>query len=185
MNIRKIFVYASVACIFTGIIAGAVCMSVSSCERELYDYIVRCFDTSGANARFEIFKNALAGNFKIFLIITACAFFKAGAAATLLCCVFKGFLSGFTAAAFVKYCGGKGLLMPLSYSLSTVVLLPVIVAFSSVSATFAVKKLSRDKSDVGRFLLFSLLCLCMFFLSSLADGYVTPVLIKLVRPFAI
>lgn len=184
MNTKKIFMFATISCIFIGIISGSVCMSVSSCENEMYEYLMRCFDSfSNSGNRFDIFKNSLSGNLKLFSVITVCAFFKFGIAGSLFCCFFKGFTSGFTTAAFVKYYGINGLIVPLSSSLSALFILPVTVFFSAYSANFALKKHSKDKDELGKFLLLSLICFFIFFAASLADGYVTPVFIKLLRSF--
>lgn len=181
-NIKRLILYASVICLFLGIVAGAVYMANSGGDSELYEYLSRYFESFSAEGRrFEIFKNSLSDNIKFILVITFCAFFRLGVAGTLGCCVFKGFTSGFTTAAFVKYYGIRGLLVPLSSLLSTVIYLPVFVIFCTYSASFS---LSRDKKNMlGKFLLFVLMCFTVFSVISFFDGYVTTTFIKLLKPF--
>lgn len=184
MNTKKILLGTSIICIFIGIISGSVCMALSDGDTEFYNYLMRCFDSFSVDCKhFDIFKNSFFGGIKLFLIITLCAFFKAGVLGSLGCCAFKGFTSGFTTAAFVKYYGISGLLMPLSYMLSTIVLLPIVVLFSTYSASLALNKDEREIEQIGHFLCFALLCVGMLLIIALLDGYVTPTLIKFLRPF--
>ena len=181
---KKIFFFAATACLFAGIIAGAAYMAASAGENELYEYLSRCFDSFSAdNNRFLIFKNSFADNIRLVIIITACSFFRLGAAGSLGCCLFKGFTSGFTTAAFVKYYGIRGLLVPISSIFSTIVFLPSLIIFCACSADFSLAGGKKDKSRLGRFLILAAICTLIFCIASFFDGYVTSTFIKLMRPF--
>lgn len=180
INRKKLPIYLFV--FFLGIIAGAVYMSFSDGENEMLDYLSRCFESfSDTNNKFKIFKNSLFDNIKLLIVIFACSFFKFGWVGTYLCCLFKGFSNGFTTAAFVKYYGIRGLLVPVSSIFSTIVFLPAFIALCLYSAAFFNYK--KDKSMLGKFLFFQLLCLAVFCAVSFFDGYVTTTFIKILKPF--
>lgn len=181
---NKMIIYAAIFCLIAGIIAGAVYMAYSGSGEELYNYLTNFFDGFSADGkRFEIFKNSMSDNLKLYIIITACAFFKAGAAGALACCAYKGFASGFTTAAFVKYYGIRGLLVPLSSLFSGIIYMPVLIIFCTYSAAFSLARGKKGKNALGKFLFFSLICLTIFCIVSFFDGYVTTTFIKLLKPF--
>lgn len=183
---EKAMIGITVIIMFAGALTGALYMAYSNADNELYTYLSQFFESFSADAnRFTIFKNSLGDNLKIVLLLALCGFFKFGVVGSLGCCAVKGFINGFTTAAFVRYYGIKGLLVPLSSLLSTVMFIPVFILFCAFSACFSLKKDKRNKNSIGFFLIFSLLCLTVFCLVSVFDGYVTTTFMKLAKPFII
>lgn len=181
---KKFMIFAASICLFAGIAAGAAYMAASAGENELYEYLTRCFDGFSANNnRFEIFKNSLSDNLKLIVAITACSFFRLGAVGSLGCCLFKGFTCGFTTAAFVKYYGVRGLLVPISSVFATAVFIPPLIIFCACSADFSLTCGKKDRGRLASFLTLAAICAIFFCVASFFDGYVTSTLIKLLRPF--
>lgn len=183
-NGTKKTLYAAVGMMAAGVTAGAFYMAYSGGGDELYGYLNTFFESFAEDKKyFEIFKNSMIGNIKLCLFIIVCAFFRPGAVCTLACCLFKGFASGFTTAAFVKFYGIEGLLVPLSSLFASLLYIPALLFFCAYSAVFSVSGGKRDKNAVGRFLLFSVVCFTVFCIASFFDGYVTTSFIKLLKPF--
>lgn len=186
LKTEKVMLFIISGLLIAGAFAGALYMAYSEADNDLYVYLSSFFDNMSDNSnRFGIFKNSLADSFRIFLLVTVCSFFRAGAAGTLACCAVKGFAGGFTTAAFVRYYGARGLFVPLSSLLSTLIFIPVFVLFCTYSSCFALKKNERDKNTVRTFLVFALIVLIVFCLVSFMDGYVTTAFMKLLKPFIV
>ena len=183
-NTKKIMLISSTAALFLGALAGMLYMAFSGTDDGLYSYLSQ-FLTGfpAAENRCSVFKHSLADTFKIAAVLTACGFFKFGIIGTLACCAIKGFVSGFTTAAFVRYYSLRGLLVPLSSLMSTILFIPVFILFSACSASFSLKK--NEKNSVGSYLLLSLIFLTIFCVISFMDGYVTTTFMKLLKPFIV
>jgi len=181
---EKMILVIAVAVLFLGVLTGALYMAHSETDSSLYEYLNNFFETFCADEnRFSIFKNALADNLKIVIIITLCGFFKFGTAGVLAVLGIKGFVSGFTTAAFVRYYAMKGLLVPLASLVSSILFIPALVLFSTYAVVFSLKK--KNKNDIGIFLLCALLCFTIFCVVSFFDGYVTTIFMKLFRTFIV
>lgn len=183
---EKIMLILTAVIFILGALAGVFYMAFSNTNDDLYLYLSGFFENFSESAnRFGIFKNSLADSFRISIILIICGFFKLGIIGSMGCCASKGFISGFTTAAFVRYYGARGLLVPLSSLLSTLIFIPVFLFFCTYSSCFSLKKPKRDKNSFGFFLIFALICITIFCIVSFMDGYVTTTFMKLFKPFIV
>jgi len=167
-----------------GIIAGALHMAFSAENTELYSYLNNFLNSiSNTTDKFAIFKRSLSDNLKLLLIITLCGFFKFGFAGSFFCCSAKGFAIGFTTSAFLRYYGIRGLLIPLSSLLSTIIFLPIFIIFCAYSSYFSLKCKKTEKKFTAFFLIFSLICFSIFCVTSFSDAYLTTTFMKILSPY--
>ena len=172
--------------LFSGAFAGALYMALSSADGELYSYLMRFFQSlSEGIDKFSIFKNSLRDNLGVFLFVLICGMFRFGIVGSAAACAAKGFAGGFTAAAFVRYYGAKGMLVSLASFPASLIYMPTFIAFCTFSACFSVTPHKKEKSNLGAYLLFSLICFTIFCVASFFDGYVTTTFVKLLRPFIV
>lgn len=181
---QKIILFTSSALFFIGILVGTLYMAFSDTDDNLYTYLSQLFISfPAAENHFTVFKSSLWENIRIFIILTVCGFFKLGAVGSFSCCAVKGFVNGFTSAAFIRYYSVRGLLVPLSSLFSTLLFVPSLILFASFSANFSFRK--KEKNTIGAFLMLSLIFLAVFCVISFIDGYVTTTFMKLFKPFII
>lgn len=183
---EKIILFLQVFMLFAGAFVGALYMALSSADSELYSYLMRFFQSlSEGIDKFSIFKNSLRDNLGIFIFILVCGMFRFGIIGSAAVCAAKGFVGGFTASAFVRYYGAKGMLVSLASFPASLIYLPTFIAFCSFSSCFSLLHDKKEKSKMGTYFLFSLICLTIFCVVSFFDGYVTTAFVKLLRPFIV
>lgn len=168
--------------LFLGVLAGSVYLSksASGADNGIQTYLVNFIDgiKNGVD-KYSVFKSSLKSNIFVTVIIFICAFFKAGIIPVSLIMLKEGFISGFTSSAFIKYYGIKGVGAMLCIMPSMLIYLPILVIFSSVSCAIALKNGSRDKNILISFIFFSIAVFSVFCGSSLCEGYVTTIFMKL------
>ena len=176
-------IFIMLGAFITGIISGALYMALSPDDNSLYSYLNSFLESmSGGVDKFAVFKNSLSDNLKILLVVTICGFFKFGVLGNISCCTFKGFVTGFTTSAFLRYYGSKGLLVPLSSTFSTIIFLPIFIIFCAYSSYFSLNCKKREKKFTAFFLLFSIICFSIFCVVSFFDGYLTTTFMRLISP---
>lgn len=167
-----------------GIIIGAFHMAFSAENTELYSYLNNFLNSiTNTTDKFAIFKSSFSDNLKLLLIITLCGFFKFGFLGNIFCCSAKGFTIGFTTSSFLRYYGIRGLLIPLSSFLSTIIFLPVFIIFCAYSSYFSLKCKKNEKKITAFFLIFSLICFSIFCVVSFSDAYLTTTFMKIFSPY--
>ena len=182
LNLKKTWLAGLLVVLIAGVSVGAMYAAKAAGETDqtLTAYLDGYFQSvQFQNNNMTVFKTALADNFKLFLVIFICGFFRLGVIGAAACVGVKGFISGFTTAALVKYYGAKGLLVNLCGLPATLLLFPVLIFFAVQSAGFAFAREKWNKSSVGRYLLLSLVCLTIFCISAFADGFLTTTFMKL------
>lgn len=172
--------------LFLGVIAGTFYMALSKADGELYAYLMRFFEgLSNEIDKFAIFKNSLFDNIGMCVLIMIFGFFKPGIVGTMLVCAARGFAGGFTAAAFVRYYGMKGLFVSLASFPTSLIYFPTLVAFCAFSSCFSVNNRRKEKDKIAFYVLFSLIFFAVFCVASFFDGYVTTTFMKLLKPFVV
>ena len=169
-----------------GIVTGACNLVQTGGETEsaLHDYLNGFFQGFAADqSRFSVFVSSLSQNLELFGLLFLCSFFRLGIPLIGAGVFAKGFICGFTTAAFARYYGFRGLLIPAASIFSNLLFLPSMLAFSVCGIWLAAKKQKRDKNVLRSFFLLSAICLTIFCVKSFFDGYVTTTFIKLLIPF--
>ncbi len=170
----------------TGFIIGAFYLALSEEDKELYLYLSGFFEgQGGVDNQMSVFKASLLDNLKLSLILLISGFFRIGAVTPLGCAAVKGFVNGFSVSAFVRYYGIKGLFVPLSSIISSIIYIPVLIVFCARAFVFSIENEKKDKTKSGKYLIFSLACFSIFCVVSFFDGYVTTKFIKLLTPIII
>ncbi len=131
------------------------------------------------NNKSQIFKNALLDNLRLFLFIFFSGFFRFGPVLAVGGVAAKGFVSGFTTAALVKYYGARGLFVNLCSLPATFLFLPVLIFYSIFAASFSGEREKREGHKWPGYLVISFLCLTIFCICAFADGYLTTIFMKL------
>lgn len=139
---------------------------------EVAEYL-KTFFSKGFGEKAEVFKKSLWLNFRVFFVIFMAGFFKLTIPVTIATVGFQGFISGFTTASFVKVFGIKGLLLGLSGILATVTFILNLVVFGAWSMKFSLCNGKNDRFLKKNYLVLSLICLTIFCITSLMDGYIT------------
>lgn len=184
INREKFFFIILTVVMLTGVVVGTVYMALSDADSGLYSYLTGFLESFGENGKnFEIFKNALKDNLKIWLFVSLCGFFRAGTAGNVAVSGLKGFISGFTVSAFIRYYGLRGLIIPMSMIGADIVFIPAFLIFSACSCSYSLQK--KSKENTGHFLILCLIFMTIFCVTALFEGYVTTTFIKLMKRFVV
>lgn len=181
---KTIIFLGIVTMLFVGVLSGAFYMASQPPDKEFYEYLegfVKNINLDGK--RLEIFLNSLKSDLGIVLLISISGFFRIGIVLPFFASLYKGFVTGYTMSAFIRYFGARGLFVPLSSMASELIFIPALVVFSAVSACFSLKK--RKKTEINRYLATTAVFVLIFTISSFFDGYITPTFIKLFSTFIV
>ncbi|MCX7715516.1 MAG: stage II sporulation protein M [Clostridia bacterium] len=171
-----------ICCFIFGICFGAFCCAYanSDTDKTLYEYLNGFFSNFSQNSDYiSILKRSISNNSKIFLIILSAGFFSIGAVISAVCVVLKGFVCGFTAAAFVKYYGFRGLWLCFAGLPSGLIFFPAMIIFAVISAKFSKEKFKKE-NVLLYYIVFSLIVYAVFCISAVIEGYVTAIFMKLI-----
>lgn len=120
-----------------------------------------------------VFKNSLTANLISLTIIFVMGFFKFGFIVTGAVIVRKGFITGFTAASFIKFYGIKGMLVMLSTMPTVIITIPALLFFSVVSVKLSLYRERKQKKIIISYIFFLILTISIFCVASLTEGYLT------------
>ena len=178
----KKWVYIMFVLFLGGIILGT-CYSIGlrdDGDSSVVNYLNSYFhDLNSGTNNFNVLKNSLASYFKLFIVISASAFFRAGLLFISSSVILRGFILGFTTASFMKYYGIRGLLVASASVPSTVVFVPCLIIFSSVAMVFCINRHNRESKDIKNFILLSICYLTIFCAVSILDAFITTTFMKL------
>lgn len=177
------FLTVSIVLLSCGITFGSLYLSKSSSETldSIKTYISNFFSTFGENTNnLNVFKNSLIEGIIYFVIIFFMGFFRFGFAVTGAIIIKKGFVTGYTAASFIKLYGINGLLVMLSTMPSVFIAIPAMLFFATVSVIFSLSGGKKDKKMIISYIFLLFLMIAIFCISSLAEGYLTTTFMKLI-----
>ena len=123
--------------------------------------------------KYSVFKNVLKSNMIMLGVIFTAGFFKIGFLGVGACILRKGFITGFTAASFIRCFGIKGMVISLSYLPGMLVIIPAFVMFCSVSGSFSLKKDRFQKKIIFSYIFFTILIITIFCVAAFLEGYLT------------
>lgn len=164
-----------------GVSAGALFCAYAGADsdKSLYDYLQNFFSqfVQSANGT-AVTKRAILLNLRIFFVIFAAGFFTAGCLLTGVCVMLKGFVTGFTAAAFVKYYGVKGVWLAMCGLPSGLIFIPAMIFLAVTSVSFSRNSMKKEKGVVGTYIILSVIIFAVFCVSAVFDGFLTSALMK-------
>lgn len=165
--------------LFAGVVLGSAYQMKTGEGNGVQDYLTNFFEQikGGADSN-AVFKNALKENFICLGMVFAAGFFRIGFVFSGAAVLRRGFVIGFTAAGFVRYFGAKGFLAVLAMLPGTILIIPGLLFFASLSSTYALKSEKTDKKYIITYILFMLITSAIFCISALAEGYLTTTFIK-------
>lgn len=172
-----------ILCFVAGICAGAmVCVYTNeNSNREIYEYLSDFFGSfSTVSDIGGIIKKSLAVNSKIFAVILVSAMFAAGYAISAAVVTIKGFVTGFTMTAFIKFYAINGIWLALCNLPVNLLFIPTVIFYAVVSAGVSIKCRNGEKGIIPAYLLISVGVYIIFVLCACMDGYITASAMKLV-----
>lgn len=132
---------------------------------------------SGIN-RTGVTRHAAKTNAITLTIFTASAFFRFGGAIIAAEIGRRGFISGFTSAAYICSYGASGIIAALSAASSMILFLPALMLFSAVNGAITLKKFKLEKKFIIFYLIFLIAVITIFCVSSFFEGYISTIFMK-------
>lgn len=181
---EKQYFYAAV---FGVLFAFGICMGAIFCayanaesDQSLYNYLESFFkEFSAGTDNWQIAKRAVFMNMKVFALIFISGFFCYGYWLGGTCIVVKGFVMGFTTAAYIKYYGTGGVWLAMCNLPSALIFIPSLVIFAVTAAGFSKNSMKRQKNIWLIYIILSALILVLFCVSAMADGFLTTTLMRI------
>ncbi len=182
-RLKKAWLWGMLLVLIASVSIGALYSARAGTETDqvLSSYLNGFFQTlPEQNNKFEIFKSALLDNLRLFLVLFIGGCFRFGPVLAVGGVAAKGFVSGFTTAALVKYYGAKGLLVNLCSLPATLLFLPVMILYAVFAASFAGEREKREEHKWPGYLMASALCITIFCICAFSDGYLTTIFMKMI-----
>lgn len=156
-----------------GSVAGSVYLMHSG-SGEATEYLKEFFSQKINNInKYSVFINSLKSNLIMLGVVFFAGFFKLGSMIAGACILRKGFITGFTAAAFIKCFGFKGVLISMAYFPCLLLIIPAFCLFCSISSCFSIKNNHFQKNFIIPYIFFALLIVTIFCAASFLEGYLT------------
>lgn len=133
--------------------------------------------------KLTIFKNTLNMNLIMLSFVFLSGFFKAGFLLMSVAVIKKGFVIGFTTAAFIKVLGIKGVAVSLTYLPSFLFLIPGLICFCAISVMFSIHKNKINKKIIFNYILLAIFTVTIFCAAAIAEAYLTTIFIKKIVGF--
>lgn len=168
-----------------GVVLGSVCLMHTGAEgvTALEEYLKNFLNASQTEIKaYDVFKNAFRENLMYFAVVFFAGFFRIGLILIAAALLRKGFIIGFTSAAFIKFYGAKGMLVTASMIPGIVLLIPAFLFLSATSAGLSVCRVKKEKKFLIYYIFFAAVIVSIFCVSALAEGYLTTTFMKLLSP---
>lgn len=181
-GLKKIWFFGLIGALIAGVSIGALYAAKTGTDTDavLSNYLNGYFQTLPQQQnQFQIFKNALWDNLRIFVLICISGLFRFGPVLAVGSIFTKGFVSGFTTAALAKFYGARGLLVNLCSLPATALFLAALLFYGIFAASFAGEREKREKNQWPLYWVISFLCLTIFCICAFADGYLTTTFMKI------
>lgn len=114
----------------------------------------------------------------VFAVFLVCSLFRMGAVIVAADIIRRGFITGFTAAAFIRFYGSKGILMMLSSMAHMFIFLPACLIFAAMSCALALKKIDKEKNFLLFYIIFSVIIFAIFCAAAICEGFLTTIFMK-------
>lgn len=130
----------------------------------------------------SVFKTSFLSNLLTMAVIFVMGFFRFGFLGTGFIIIRKGFVTGFTAASFIRAYGLKGVTAMMASSPSSFITVPALLIFSATSVVFSSKENKFQKKYLFSYIFFSLFMISIFCAASLSEGFLTTIFMKWLEP---
>ncbi len=179
-RLRKIFYAAFFAVLLAGAAAGAMYLARRyGGSDEIKSYLdTAAAGFSGGVDSGSVTVRALKDCMLAAALFFICGFFRPGAAVIAAEIARRGFVTGFTAAAFMRYFGMKGILFSACMLPQTAVMVPGMLMFGSVNAAAALGAPQRTKKFWLAYLIFFVAAATIFCASAICEGFLTTTFMK-------
>ena len=129
-----------------------------------------------------VFKNSLVSSLIQLGIIFIMGFFRAGFIGTGAVIVRKGFVTGFTSAAFFRAYGARGFLIMLTTMPQLVIIMPAMIIYAAISIGFSLTEDKFQKKIIFSYIFFTIFMISIFCAASFSEGFLTTTFMKLLSP---
>ena len=149
------------------------------------EYIKNYLDSFSAAAaagsdKGSVALRAIKSNSVMFCVLLCGVVFKPGLILIPAVILRQGFVSGFTAAAFIAGYGGTGILMSVSLLPGILLLVPSAMLFSAVNASVALKKTPREKNFLILYIFFAFVIFTIFCAAGFLEGYLSTIFMEII-----
>ena len=168
-----------------GVTAGCVCItkSWSGVGESVTEYLKSVFASDAARgSSMDVFKSSFASSLITIAVVFFSGFFRFGFLVTGAVVIRKGFVTGFTAASFIRAYGAKGIAAMLSASPSMLVTLPALMILSAVSIIFSRNENKFQKKFIFSYIFFGIFMIAIFCAASFSDGFLTKTFMNWIIP---
>lgn len=125
-----------------------------------------------------ITKSSLLSNTIFLIIVFISSYFNLGYVLSIIICLRKGFIDGFTISAINTVYGLKGVHLLIPYIPQALILIPIICLFMSVSGVFSKNRKYMDKKLKIIYIIFSIIIFTIFSVSCVLEGLLTTTFAK-------
>lgn len=183
---RTYYIISLLFCV--GVICGVIFSALLSDMRqqEIENFVQSYCRTSaadGVNAS-DSFYTSLTQNLKITAVLFLCSVSSLFIPVSGFMVMSEGFTIGFTVGSLTRIFGVRGFALAAAAIFpGAIIAVPVIIHLACCSVYYALERrkrpeLAADRSVMLRFCAAAFICLIILFLSSLVEGYVSPVFVK-------
>lgn len=168
-----------------GVTAGCACLikGWDSVGANVTEYLKSVLSPDAVHeSGAVVFKSSFVSNLITFAIIFAMGFFRFGFLVTGAVIIRKGFITGFTAASFIRAYGAKGIAAMLASSPSMLITVPAALVLSAVSVIFSRCENKFQKNFIFSYIFFGIFMIAIFSAASFSDGFLTTTFMNWVLP---
>lgn len=168
------------AVLFISTIAGSIYLiKVYGSAQDIKSYMESYTNSikSGMDL-WGITKSSLLSNAIFLIIVFISSYFNLGYVLSIIICMRKGFIDGFTISAINTVYGLKGAHLLIPYIPQALILIPLTCLFMSVSGVFSKNRKYMDKKSKIIYIIFSVAVFTIFSVSCVLEGLLTTTFAK-------
>ncbi len=179
-RVRRTFYILAFALILAGTAAGAFFLVYRyGGSEDIRSYLGGVTDRfNGGVDRKNVIFGAAKDCAAVLAVFFICGFVKPGVFVIAAELIRRGFVTGFTVAAFIEYYSGRGLLLAACMLPRAVILIPALAMVGSVNAALAVNSAERTKNFKIFYIFFLLASASIFCAFAICEGFLTTTFMK-------
>lgn len=167
----------AVVMLAAGVVLGSVYrMKTGGADAAVEEYLRGFMERlrGGTDAR-TVFFNALRDNFVCLGLMALSGLFRLGFVLNGALILRKGFVTGYTAAGFLKAFGLKGVLALGAMLPAALLGLSAMLFFGAVSTLYGFNNERSNKRGIMRYIIFAIITGAIFGMASVAEGYLSTI----------
>lgn len=169
---KKSSLIAAVTIMILSVAAGSLYMMLCAPADSIHSYINEFLWNLKSGVRSKnIFINALRENIVTFALIVLCSFVRFGFALSLFAAARRCFISGFTAAAFMRGEGFHGFVSAAVIEIPFMLSLPAIAFLCAMSVSLSVSGTRLTKAEAIPYITAAAAAAALLCAAALAEGY--------------